>query len=70
MIQIALTWSKEGATELESLGFTKVEVYVRHFHILGAPSSEVKAAGDSQFFSMTNVPFQFVTTDFWGRGVD
>lgn len=68
MIQIALAFSNQSATELESLGFKKAEVYIRPFYLVGKTKDEARAAGDSEFFTMNNIPFQFATTDYWGMG--
>lgn len=68
-IQIALAWSPECERELRAKGFEKCEVYVKHVGG-GGTSKEKQTAGDHEFFAMKDPPFQFVTTSWWGAGVE
>lgn len=68
-IQIALAWSKESEAELIEKGFRKREVYVKPTCLPGT-SKEAEEAGDRDFFKVRHVPFQFVTTSWWGAGPD
>ncbi len=69
MIQIALAYSPACEVELQKLGFEQRVVYVKP-----APSdfSNPNSAklGDREFFGMSQPPFQFVTTSYWGAGAD
>lgn len=70
-MQIALNWSEDTAEELERLGFKKIEVYYKAAPVVDVHGGESvteaqKRAGDAEFFSMAQPPFQFVTTSFWG----
>ena len=67
-LQIALVWSVEGEVELVSLGFKKREVYIKETPAF--KTEEAITYGDAEFFAMKAIPFQFVTTSYWGRGVD
>lgn len=68
-LQIAICWSDECEKELIAKGFVKETYYVKD-----APhaknSKEECELGDSDFFRMAHSPYQFVTTSFWGAGVD
>lgn len=68
-LQIAICYSDECEKELVAKGFKKQVYYVKE-----APSSTNSKVscelGDSEFFSMTHKPYQFVTTSYWGLGND
>lgn len=64
--QIALAFSKETAEELEKMGFTREEVYIKTAP--GGTTGESKREGDREFFAMKYPPYQFVTTSYWGAG--
>ena len=68
-IQIALCFSPECEEELIEMGFKKIEHYVKRVEKAGNTKEQVEE-GDSEFFHMTNKPFQFVTTSWWGAGPD
>ena len=64
--QIAFVWSEESAAELESMGFKKREVYLKEGP--GGPTVEADKKGNAEFFNMEHIPFQFITTSYWGMG--
>jgi len=68
-VRIVLAWSKYCEAELIKSGFVKKEVYV-NYDTPGKDTDEQVANGDRAFFDMHNKPYQFVTTSWWGAGVD
>lgn len=68
-LQIALAFSQETEAELKNMGFEKKEVYVKLARGGTDTKSEIEA-GDREFFHMDNIPYQFVTTSWWGAGPD
>lgn len=69
-IQIALCYSKKCEIELLKKGFKKEEVYIKPVNGGGGVTQRQIAIGDQDFFSMTNRPYQFTTTSWWGVGID
>ena len=67
-IQIALVFSPDCEKELLEIGFEKREVYIKS--ICGGTTQKQIDAGDNEFFRMTHKPYQFVTTSWWGAGLD
>lgn len=73
-IQIAIAFSEQTARELETMGFVKKEVYIKQAPAVDRVpegnnySAAEKSAGDAEFFGMQSIPYQFVTTSFWGAG--
>ena len=67
--QIAFEWSPECEAELIRKGFKKREVFIRnYFEAIG--TEEGCKQGDADFFRMVHKPYRFVTTSYWGAGVD
>ena len=68
-IQIVLSHSKESEEELIKMGFNKTEVYTKLVDGGGNTDEQIKI-GDTEFFSMKNKPYQFLTSSWWGASVD
>ena len=64
-IQIVLAWSEDCEKELIQMGFEKQEVYTKTPPFAGN-SDEEKKVGDAEIFGMKHLPYQFVTTSWWG----
>lgn len=75
-VQIALSWSDDCEKELISMGFEKKEVYIKYYGDSKgcgeheAISDACNRNGDHEFFSMKHSPYQFITTSWWGAGID
>ncbi len=69
-IQIVLAWSEKCEKALIEKGFKKQEVYIKDAPFSGKTSKEDCELGDSEFFDMEHIPYQFITTSWWGAGVD
>jgi hypothetical protein len=64
--QIALAFSKETAEELEKMGFTKQEVYIKDAP--GGTTKVSKREGDQEFFAMKYPPYQICYHVLLGSG--
>lgn len=73
-LQVAFAWNEKSAKEMESMGFSRREVFVKQSpSAFPLPEGKThtdheKALGDSEFFGMESPPYQFATVSYWGAG--
>lgn len=66
MVAIILSASAETKAAALKAGFRETTVLLRHNSVMS--TKENKAKIEHELFKMN--PYQFLVSDFWGRGVD